>query len=176
DHRLPPAGPLRPRARAEAVARAARAAGDRGHRVRLARDGARAGARRRLRGVPEAVPRRRAAARRASRADRPRGAPQQPNEGPRPEWLRALHAAEGRVSPRLPTDVRRLPLRVRLAAAIERLPESQRLVLALRLLDGLTTVEAAGALKLSVLEVESRFTTALDLIADDLGSGVRRAA
>jgi DNA-directed RNA polymerase specialized sigma24 family protein len=80
------------------------------------------------------------------------------------------------VSPRLPGDVRRLPLRVRLAAAIERLPESQRLVLALRLLDGLTTVEAAGALKLSVLEVESRFTTALDLIADDLGSGVRRAA
>jgi DNA-directed RNA polymerase specialized sigma24 family protein len=80
------------------------------------------------------------------------------------------------VSPRLPTDVRRLPLRVRLAAAIERLPEPQRLVLALRLLDGLTTVEAAGALKLSAHEVESRFTTALGSIADELGAGVRRAA
>src|SRR5215471_7068382 len=148
DHRLPPPGALGPRARAEALARTERAAGDRGHRLRLARDRARAGARWRARGVPEAVPRRRAAPRRAPRADRAPRAPQRPLERvARPG--RALDHAEGRMSRRLPTAVRRLPLRVRLAAAIERLPESQRLVLALRLLDGLSTIETAGALKLT---------------------------
>jgi DNA-directed RNA polymerase specialized sigma24 family protein len=80
------------------------------------------------------------------------------------------------VSPRLPAAVKRLPLRVRLAAAIERLPESQRLVMALCLLDGLTTIEAAGALKLSTKEVESRLSSALETLAGDLGSALRRAA
>jgi DNA-directed RNA polymerase specialized sigma24 family protein len=80
------------------------------------------------------------------------------------------------VSARLPEAVRRLPLRVRLAAAIERLPEPQRLVLALRLLDGLSTLEAAGALKLSAHDVELRFTAALEMIADELGGPLRRVA
>ena len=80
------------------------------------------------------------------------------------------------MSARLPDAVRRLPLRVRLAAAIERLPDAQRLVLALRLLDGLSTLEAAGALKLSAREVEARFTAALEVIADELGGPLRRVA
>jgi DNA-directed RNA polymerase specialized sigma24 family protein len=80
------------------------------------------------------------------------------------------------VSKRLPMAVRRLPLRVRLAASIERLPEAQRLVLALRLLDGLSAVEAAGALKLTAREVESRYTLALESLATELGSTLARAA
>ena len=77
---------------------------------------------------------------------------------------------------RLPVTVRRLPLRVRLAAALERLPESQRLVLALRLIDGLSPVEAGGALHLSAREVESRLSVALESVAAELGTPARRAA
>lgn len=80
------------------------------------------------------------------------------------------------MSPRLPVTVNRLPLRIRLAAAIERLPESQRLVLALRLMDGLSPIEAAGALQLTTGEVDSRFDLALESIADELGARSRRAA
>ena len=80
------------------------------------------------------------------------------------------------MSARLPAGVRRLPLRVRLAAAIERLPESQRLLLALRLVDGLSPVEAAGALKTTARDVESRFASALETLADELGSSIERAA
>jgi DNA-directed RNA polymerase specialized sigma24 family protein len=80
------------------------------------------------------------------------------------------------VSARLPQAVNRLPMRVRLAVAIERLPEAHRLVLALRLLDELSTPEAAGAMKLSARDVESRFAAALDVLADELGVPVRRAA
>ena len=80
------------------------------------------------------------------------------------------------MSRRLPVAVRRLPLRVRLAAAIERLPEAQRMVLALRLLDGLSTIEAAGALKLTARDVESRFASALESLAGELGSTLERAA
>lgn len=77
---------------------------------------------------------------------------------------------------RLPKAVGRLPLRVRLAAAIERLPETQRLVLALRLLDGLSTIETAGALKLAAREVESRLGTALETLASEMASTLARAA
>ena len=80
------------------------------------------------------------------------------------------------MSARLPMAVTRLPLRVRLAAAIERLPESQRLVVALRVLDGLSTVEAAGALKLTAREVESHLAAALETLAGELGAALRRAA
>jgi len=72
--------------------------------------------------------------------------------------------------------VTRLPLRVRLAAAIERLPESERLVVALRVLDGLSAIEAAGALKLTTREVESRLASALETLAGELGASLRRAA
>ena len=80
------------------------------------------------------------------------------------------------MSPRLQVTVNRLPLRVRLATAIERLPESQRLVLALRLMDGLSSIEAAGALQLPTREVDSRFALALESIAGELGAASRRAA
>lgn len=80
------------------------------------------------------------------------------------------------MSPRLPVAVQRLPFRVRLAAAIERLPESQRLVLAMRLLDGLSTIEAAGALKLTTREVDARYAAALETLAGELGAALRRAA
>ena len=81
------------------------------------------------------------------------------------------------MSARVPADVRRLPLRVRLAAALETLTDRDRLVLALRLLDGLTTLETAGALRLRAAEVESRLDGALRVVRDELGlARLRRAA
>ena len=79
---------------------------------------------------------------------------------------------------RLPTGVNRLPERVRLAAAIEALPERDRQVLALRLVEQLSPLEAAGALKLSVRDIEHRYATSLLLLARELGAkpAHRRAA
>ena len=79
---------------------------------------------------------------------------------------------------RLPSGVSRLPERVRLAAAIEALPERDRQVLALRLVEQLTPLEAAGALKLNVREIEHRYSTSLLLLARELGvkPANRRAA
>lgn len=71
---------------------------------------------------------------------------------------------------RLPSRVRSLPTRVRLAAAIDALPETDRLVLSMRLLEGLSTLEAAGALRLTVREVEKRMATALLVLTHELGS------
>ena len=71
---------------------------------------------------------------------------------------------------RLPSRVRQLPTRVRLAAAIEALPETDRLVLSLRLLDGLSMVEAAGALRLSASEIDKRTTAALLALSQELRS------
>lgn len=82
------------------------------------------------------------------------------------------------MSERLPKQVDRLPVRVRLAAAIESLPEAERLVLSLRLLEGLSPLEAAGALKLEVREVEVRMNAAMDVLRQDMGvrAPLRRAA
>ena len=82
------------------------------------------------------------------------------------------------MSERLPKHVDRLPVRVRLAAAIESLPEAERLVLSLRLLEGLSPLEAAGALKLEVREVEVRMNAAMDVLRQDMGvrAPLRRAA
>ena len=82
------------------------------------------------------------------------------------------------MSERLPKQVDRLPVRVRLAAAIESLPEAERLVLSLRMLDGLSPLEAAGALKLEVREVEVRMNAAMDVLRQDMGvrAPLRRAA
>lgn len=79
---------------------------------------------------------------------------------------------------RLPARVRQLPARVRLAAALEALPEADRLVLSLRLLEGLSTLETAGATRLTAREVEKRMATALLLLARELGgaAALKRAA
>lgn len=78
------------------------------------------------------------------------------------------------MSPRLPRAVRTLPPRIRLAAALENLPEIDRLVLSLDLLEGLTVLEIAGALKLHVREIEQRRSAALTAIARELGEPVAR--
>jgi DNA-directed RNA polymerase specialized sigma24 family protein len=79
---------------------------------------------------------------------------------------------------RLPAGIRRLPPRVRLAAAIEALPETDRLVLTLRLVEGLSALEAAGAMRLRVTEVEKRTASSLMALARELAARVplRRAA
>lgn len=79
---------------------------------------------------------------------------------------------------RLPKKVAQLPLRVRLAAALEALPETDRRVLTLRLLEGLSAVETAGALKLRRADVERRTTMALEGLSNELGirTPMRRAA
>ncbi|MEY4070625.1 MAG: hypothetical protein RL721_1239 [Candidatus Eisenbacteria bacterium] len=82
------------------------------------------------------------------------------------------------MSARLPKQVRELPVRVRLAAAIEALPETDRLVLSLRLLEGLSVAETAAALKLDRREVERRTDASLGLLGRELGveTTLRRAA
>jgi DNA-directed RNA polymerase specialized sigma24 family protein len=79
---------------------------------------------------------------------------------------------------RLPKKVAQLPLRVRLAAALEALPETDRRVLSLRLLEGLSAVETAGALNLRRADVERRTTMALESLSTELGirTPMRRAA
>lgn len=82
------------------------------------------------------------------------------------------------MSARLPARVRQLPERVRMAAAIEALPETDRLVLTLCLLEGLTLLEAAGTLQLTVRETERRMTTAMEALTLEMGvrTTLRRAA
>ncbi len=79
---------------------------------------------------------------------------------------------------RLPRRVRELPPRVRLLAALEALPETDRLVLSLYLLERLSSLEIAGALRLTTREVEQRRVAALTSVARELGgpSSLRRAA
>ena len=79
---------------------------------------------------------------------------------------------------RLPKKVATLPLRVRLEASLEALAETDRRVLTLRLLEGLSALEVAGALNLRRADVERRTTLALERLASELGVGesLRRAA
>lgn len=78
----------------------------------------------------------------------------------------------------LPPIVRKLPLRVRMQAAIEKLEPLERQVLSLMVVEGLTALEAAGALSLSKRTVETRYATAIDAIAAETGARKtqRRAA
>ncbi len=79
---------------------------------------------------------------------------------------------------RVPSAVNRLPVRVRVAGAIEALPERDRLVLVLRLVEGLSPLETAGTLKLTVRETEQRYSAAMREVAHELGlrPALRRAA
>jgi RNA polymerase sigma factor (sigma-70 family) len=63
--------------------------------------------------------------------------------------------------------------RRRLATALDALPELDRVVLSLRLLDGLSVIEVAGALHVPVSEVERRTLAASRVLARQLG--VRRS-
>ena len=79
---------------------------------------------------------------------------------------------------RLPLTVSRLPQRIRLAAAIEALPERDRHLLMLRLLEGLSALETAGALRITVREEEQRYAALLHGLAREAGvrTLLRRAA
>ncbi len=79
---------------------------------------------------------------------------------------------------RAPSAVGEAPTREQVAAALAALPELERVVLSLQLLEGLTTLEAAGALRLTTREVERRASMALRLLSRELGlrSALRRAA
>lgn len=66
--------------------------------------------------------------------------------------------------------------RARIAAALEALAAADRLVLALHLLEGMTVLEIAGALKLKAREVEQRRRAALTAIARELATAVPRRA
>jgi len=66
---------------------------------------------------------------------------------------------------RLPADVSRLPVRVRLAAEIAALEPRDRQVLALCLLEELTPVEAAGTLRVTAAEVERTLAETLARLA-----------
>lgn len=79
---------------------------------------------------------------------------------------------------RLPQQVQRLSARVRIAAAIEAMCEADRIVLTLRVLEGLSELETAGVLKIDVREVAMRTNAAMEALRQDLGlrAPLRRAA
>ena len=64
-------------------------------------------------------------------------------------------------------SVDKLPARVRVSAAIEKLADRERQVLALLLLERLTPIEAAGALRLTVRQVETSFALAVESLRED---------
>ena len=66
----------------------------------------------------------------------------------------------------------------RIAAALGALSERDRLILSLRLVEGLSALEAAGALRMSAREVERRTASAMRVLGREIGlaSSVERAA
>lgn len=80
---------------------------------------------------------------------------------------------------RLPNEIDRLPADLRIAAEIEALDPQVRQVLTLRLLEKLSPVETAGALRMTVRQVERTLNAALDRISSHVAQGrrtMRRAA
>ena len=63
-----------------------------------------------------------------------------------------------------------MPEREQVAAALDALPEHDRLVLTLRLVEGLTALETAGVLHVPVSEVDKRMVSALRALADTLAA------
>jgi len=59
-------------------------------------------------------------------------------------------------------------LRARAAAALDAMSERDRLVLALRLLEGLSPLESAGALRLPERDVEQRTARSFASLAEEL--------
>jgi DNA-directed RNA polymerase specialized sigma24 family protein len=69
-------------------------------------------------------------------------------------------------------SVEKLPARIRVSAAIEKLADRERQVLSLLLLERLTPLEAAGALRMTVRQVEASFALAVETLGEE--SAVRR--
>lgn len=68
-------------------------------------------------------------------------------------------------------SVAKLPVRVRVSAAIEKLADRERQVLALLLLERLTPLEAAGALRLTTRQVEASFSLAVEMLREESAAG-----
>ncbi|MCC6652601.1 MAG: hypothetical protein IT348_15725 [Candidatus Eisenbacteria bacterium] len=64
-------------------------------------------------------------------------------------------------------SVEKLPMRIRVTAAIEKLADRERQVLSLLLLERLTPIEAAGALRLTVRQVEASFSLAVESLREE---------
>ncbi len=64
-------------------------------------------------------------------------------------------------------SVEKLPMRIRVTAAIEKLSDRERQVLSLLLLERLTPIEAAGALRLTVRQVEASFSLAVESLREE---------
>ncbi len=78
---------------------------------------------------------------------------------------------------RLPAEVNRLPLRIRVAAEIESLSPRERHVLTLCLIEQLTPLEAAAVLHMPAAELERSLASTLDRLAAVLPARrTRRAA
>lgn len=78
---------------------------------------------------------------------------------------------------RAPAGVDRLPENVRVDAALEALDPRDRHVLALLLMERLTPLEVAGALRMTVRQVEQAFELALGRVAAEaVAARPRRAA
>jgi DNA-directed RNA polymerase specialized sigma subunit len=75
-----------------------------------------------------------------------------------------------------PAASRRSALVRRMGEAIDTLEERERHVLALLLVERLTVLEAAGALKLSMREVGEVYATALQRLARGTGARAQRRA
>lgn len=64
-------------------------------------------------------------------------------------------------------SVEKLPMRIRVTAAIEKLADRERQVLSLLLLERLSPIEAAGALRLTVRQVEASFSLAVESLREE---------
>jgi DNA-directed RNA polymerase specialized sigma24 family protein len=64
-------------------------------------------------------------------------------------------------------SVEKLPMRIRVTAAIEKLADRERQVLSLLLLERLTPIEAAGALRMTVRQVEASFSLAVESLREE---------
>ena len=71
---------------------------------------------------------------------------------------------------RLPTEVAELPIHLRATAELEALEPRERDVLALCLLEKLSPIEAAGALRMTVGELNRVLSSTLDRLAAALAA------
>ena len=75
-----------------------------------------------------------------------------------------------------PTASRRATLARRMIAELDTLTDRERLVLAMLLVERLTVLEAAGAMRISMREVGEVYATALQRLARGTGAHAQRKA